>query len=247
MSNGATTLPAVWVEIAPETYQAEPIKLPVANIDMAFRYRATDGAYLSFESARAIETRDVVIHGLDAMVHQNARSSCGVERNRVLTPTVDAAQIKTCDDFILRAPATQHEAVMPRIEHAMFSLDGIAQPSAGIRDVLDVFYANLFKGGNGSLTTHVTMNPAYSYSVMAGGPRALLPIAMMLPQETRVIPAPPPAFIESISSVITHWLANTSTSGHEDPQLNFTVTLSAASEAREPMLTIHDMSRSLAS
>jgi hypothetical protein len=84
ISNGRIVLPEVVVEIAPDRYTAEPIE-PPPNVVIAYRYRAADGRYLSFEDALAIRERGVAMHGLDVLAHQNAWSALEVQRNRILT------------------------------------------------------------------------------------------------------------------------------------------------------------------
>jgi hypothetical protein len=246
MSNGTLVLPAVRLEIEPATYELEPVTVLPANVVIAYRYRASDGSYLSFEAARAIATRSVVLEGLNVLVHQSAWSSLQVERNRILTPIADAASIHTLEDFVFQTPQVRFaNPLVPRLEHASFSLDGVAPPAASVADILAEFYAGLFTGGDGAISTSATMTAAYSYRVIPGVPRTVLPIAMVPPADTPVIPAPPPAFVAPFAGLIDGWLAAEQPTRQGEPQLNFTVTLFAASGARQPILVVQDLPRTV--
>jgi hypothetical protein len=222
------------------------VTVPPANVVIAYRYRARDGSYLSFEAARTIATRSVALEGLNVLLHQNAWSSLEIERNRILTPIADAARIQTREDFLFRTPMVRFaNAMVPRLEYATFSLDGVAALGASVAEILDAFYAALFTGGNGAISTSATMTSAYSYRVIPGVPRTVLPIAMVPPADTAVIPAPPPAFVAPFATLIDDWLKTEEPTQQGEPQLNFTVTLFAATGARQPIMVVHDLPRTV--
>ena len=245
ISNGPIVLPAPWIEIASDTYQAEPAT-PPANVVIAYRYRDAEGKYLSFDAAQAIGARSVAMNGLNVLTHQHAWSSLLVERNRILTPIVDAASIKTRDDFVFQTPTVRFaNPLVPRLEYATFSLDGVAPAGAGVADVLSAFYASLFTGGNGRIDTSATMTSAYSYHLIPGVPRTVLPIGMLPPVDTPVIPTPPPAFVAPFAGLINEWLSIQDPTRKGEAQLNYTLTLFATSGARQPLLIVNDLARTM--
>lgn len=246
ISNGTIVLPEVRIEIAPELYQLEPVTPPPPNVVIAYRYRAADGTYLTFEGALAIATRGVALRGLNVLVHQNAWSSLEVQRNRILTPIADAGRIHTREDFVFQTPTVRFtNPIVPRLEHATFSLDGVAPPDAELAAVLDAFYAALFAGGDGSIATGVAMTGAYSYRLIAGAPRTVLPIAMVPPTDTPVTPAAAPAFVAPFAELIDTWIAAQAPTLQGEPQLDFTATLFATTGARQPILVVHDLPRTV--
>lgn len=246
ISNGSIVLPAAWIEIAPEIYEPEPVTPPPANVAIAYRYQDADGNYLSFHDAQAIAARSIAMKGLNVLTHQHAWSSLQVERNRILTPIADAARIKTRDDFVFQTPTVRFSnPLMPRLDYVAFSLDGVAAPGAGIGEVLAAFYAALFAGGDGSIATSATMTSAYSYSVIPGVPRTVLPIGMLPPLETPVVPTPPPVFVPPFAELIDGWLAAQAPTRQGEAQLNFALTLFATTGARQPLLVVNDLPRTM--
>ncbi|MBT2117094.1 LysM peptidoglycan-binding domain-containing protein [Dyella sp. LX-66] len=246
ISNGSIVLPAPWIEIAPETYEAEPVSPPPANVAIAYRYRDGEGNYLSFDEARAIATRSVAMEGLNVLMHQHAWSSLLVERNRILTPIADAARIKTREDFVFQTPTVKFaNPLVPRLEYTSFPLDGVAPPTAGVGEVLGAFYAALFTGGNGTIDTSAAMTGAYSYRVIPGVPRTVLPISMVPPMDTPVTPTPAPAFVAPFAGMIDEWLAIEDPTRKGDAQLNYTLTLFATTAARQPLLVVSDLWRTM--
>lgn len=246
ITNGTIELPAPWIEIAPQTYQAEPVSPPPANVVIAYRYRDGEGNYLPFDAAQAIAARSVAMIGLNVLTHQHAWSSLLVERNRILTPIADVGSITTRDDFVFQTPTVRFtDPLVPRLEYTTFSLDGVAPAGAGVADVLNAFYASLFKGGDGTIDTSAKMTGAYSYEVIPGVPRTVLPIGMVPPVDTPVVPTPPPAFVQPFAGLIEQWLATEDPTRKGNAQLNYTLTLFATSGARQPLLVVNDLPRSM--
>jgi hypothetical protein len=89
------------------------------------------------------------------------------------------------------------------------------------------------------------MTGAYSYRLIPGAPRTVLPIAMVPPADTPVIATPPPAFIAPFAKLIDDWIATEEPTRRGEPQLNFTATLFAATGARQPILVVHDLPRTV--
>ncbi|WP_266156565.1 lytic transglycosylase [Dyella silvatica] len=246
ISNGTIVLPATWIEIAPDVYQAEPVSPPPANVVIAYRYRDTEGNYLSFDAAQAIPSRSVSMQGLNVLMHQHAWSSLLVERNRILTPVADITRIKTRDDFVFQTPTVRFaNPLVPRLDYTTFSLDAVAPVGAGVADVLAAFYAALFSGGDGKIDSSVTMTSAYSYHLIPGVPRTVLPIGMLPPADVPVVPTPPPAFVPPFAALIDDWLATQDPTRTGEPQLNFALTVFATTVARQPLLVVNDLARTV--
>lgn len=246
ISNGTLVLPEVEIEIAPETYTLEPVTDLPANVVIAYRYRAGDGTYLSFAAAREISTRGVAMRGLNALAHQNAWSTIAVQRNRILTPVADVGRITTRDEFVFRTPAVRFaNPIVPRLEYAEFSLDPLAPPGTPLADVLAALFAGVFTGGDGTLDTSVAMTGAYAYQLIPGAPRTVLPIAMVPPTVTPVVPAPPPAFVAPFAAEIEDWIADEQPTTQGAPTVDLGATWFAATGARQPVLIVRRLPRSV--
>lgn len=246
ISNGTIVLPEIEIEIAPETYELEPVTDLPPSVVIAYRYRAQDGSYLSFDAAREIAARGVAMRGLNALVHQNAWSAIAVQRNRILTPVTDVEGIRTRDEFVFQTPTVRFaNPIVPRLDYASFPLDSVAPADASLEDVLDAFFADVFTGGDGTLDTSVAMTGAYGYQLIAGAPRTVLPIAMVPPTDTPVVPAPPPAFVVPFAAEIDDWIDREQPTRNGEPAIELAATWFAAAGPRQPILIIRRMPRSV--
>ncbi|WP_267268205.1 hypothetical protein [Pseudomonas protegens] len=205
---GKVSLPVPLVQIAPQQYDAVSVVDPSNPGLIAYRYRlkgSQPAVWLDYADALLIDERRTSLPALNVFDHQNAWASLSVERNRILFPAADIGTLQTNALFRFSTPVVRFvESISPHISQGTFSLDNLQVPNASLDDYLEVFFAALGEGSNGT-TVQVGMEGRYSYEVAAPGvvARTVLPAALLLPVATSL--NSPPAFTSAFSQAIDRW------------------------------------------
>ncbi|BCT33434.1 hypothetical protein [Pseudomonas protegens] len=205
---GKVSLPLPLVQIAPQQYDAVSVVDPSNPGLIAYRYRlkgSQPAVWLDYADALLIDERRTSLPALNLFDHQNAWASLSVERNRILFPAADIGTLQTNPLFRFSTPVVRFvESISPHISQGAFSLDNLQVPNASLDDYLEVFFAALGAGSNGT-TVQVGMEGRYSYEVAAPGvvARTVLPAALLLPVATSL--NSPPAFTSAFSQAIDRW------------------------------------------
>ncbi|OLF53752.1 hypothetical protein, partial [Pseudomonas chlororaphis] len=175
---------------------------------IAYRYQLTGSQpaiWLGYEQALLINERRTSLPALNVFDHQDAWASLSVERNRILFPAADIGTLQTNPLFRFSTPVVRFvDSISPHITQDSFSLDGLPVPKASLDDYLEVFFAALGAGSNGT-TVQIGMEGRYSYDVAGPGvvARTVLPAALLLPVATSL--NSPPDFTGAFSQAIDRW------------------------------------------
>ncbi len=248
ISNGTVTLPAVVVQIEPETYTAEAVDPPPAGVIIAYVYRkiGSDPAeFLTLEAALTEPQRTVVIENLDVLAYQNAWSELFVQRNKFLFPVADASTIATTNAFLFQTPVVKFaDPIVPRLVYPLFQLGKGSTQGGAIETALNAFFASLFSGGSGNTAVEVAIDGAYSYLILPGVadvPRTVLPITLLPPTETPVEPTPPPAFVATFADTLETWIAAQAPTLSGQPQTNSQLRVFGLSSAKQPLIDLENL------
>lgn len=249
ISNGTVTLPAVVVEIDPDRYRAEAISPPPETASIAYRYAArSSGAgetkeFLNYEEAWAIPLRTIGLDALDVLVYQSAWSSIYVQRNTLLVPVKEFADVRTTPDFLFQTPVVKFaDPIVPRLVYPSFSLDQAALTGDGsLEEALNSFFEGVFAGGTGKTIVEVSMASLYSYILVPLAPRIQLPISLLVPTEAVVDPSTPTSFIASFATSIDDWQVANNPTVEGDPQVNIRLQIFGASGTEQPIVVVDDL------
>ncbi|WP_124371228.1 hypothetical protein [Pseudomonas sp. R2-7-07] len=205
---GEVSLPAPRVEIDPTQYEAVSVIDPDIPGAVAYRYRLKNvvpAEWLDYAQALLVNERCTSLPALNVFDHQDAWASLSVERNRILFPAAQIGTLHTNPLFRFSTPVVRFvDSISPHIIQDSFSLDSVPVAKASLEDYLNVFFAALGSGSNGT-TVQVGMEGRYSYDIAGQGvvARTVLPAALMLPVSTSL--NTPPAFISTFSQAIDRW------------------------------------------
>lgn len=246
ITNGTVALPVPVVAIDPDQYT--PVVAPGAQ-DPAYLYQLKNSnppVYLTLDQAVTNTQRTVWMSGLDVLLHQNCRASVSVDRNEILFPIEDMdAGVSTNPEFIFTTPEVSFaDPVVPRLTHPEFAFARAGTDGASLEQALNDFFAQLFKGGDGSVTVEASMTGTYSYE-MNSGFEITLPVCLLPPVETQVSPAVTPSFTGVVVNAMDEWVAS------EHPaktaaRINFKLTMFGSNE-KQPLLVIDDLYQEVAS
>jgi hypothetical protein len=244
ISNGTITLPAVSVLIEADQYLAEPVSPAPPNVSIAYQYKnRIDGTYLPYLQAGENYSRTIAMDGLNVLKHQNAWSSILVERNKYLFPIADIANVQTASDFLFQTPLVRFaNVVVPQLVYPSFAMGAI--PATGtptFESLLETFFAQLFTGGNGSISIEAAANGSYSYELFPNLPRVSLPINYLPPTEVLVDPSTPPALCAVLAASIQTWRTAQQPTLTGNPQIDLILTIFGGLSEQQPLLVIQDL------
>ena len=130
------------------------------------------------------------------------------------------------------------DPIVPRLVYTSYPLDtGASQDLAAL---LNVFFAELFTGGTGTVSVEVSMEGGYSYSIQPQLPRIALPVCLLPPTEAVVVSDPAPSFAAEIAGVVDQWISQQQPTTSGSAQVNFDLKVFGQSE-KQPLVVVDDL------
>jgi hypothetical protein len=199
-----------------ESYTSQPAADKPAHALVSYNYissqssppmneEAERAAYLSYADALNITERTIVLEGLNAFTIQNAAGQIQVIRNGN-AGTNETALIN--DSFKFLSPrASFNGSLMPSLAYSDFDLTALPVSRPTLENYLDAFLTSLLKDAAG-VSVWIKMTVSFSRALLPplpDSPRAILPVAILPPEEIILQNGVPLPAISRLAQLITDW------------------------------------------
>lgn len=209
------------ISISPEDSNQLPL-VPVIDINgynrevvsgkrNSFKYKGTDGKYLSYSNRNVDKNRNVVLQGLDILDTQNAWAGAYLIRNMDLLSDGSGGFLPTNKRFIYQTPLVKFYTKLltlldgsPMIDITSIDSNGTANRS--LAENMSVLLKALTKGVE-SCTLSMKLNCEYSYMIPETALPVTVPVLLATPFDLNVVDKGA-TFARDLATSLQTWLTN---------------------------------------